>query len=478
MNIMTKQGQVDNVVTYEHVCDTKADLANIDPMYSTLGSIAIVLEGESGGLEIYITNSEGEWLPLNISAGGSGEGSNSNIDLSNYLLKTDIAAWAKAAEKPTYTASEVGALSSSTIIPTVPSNVSAFTNDAGYLTSHQDISGKANSADLATVATSGSYNDLDNKPTIPDVSGFYTKPSGGIPASDLASGVIPNVSIYAPKASPVFTGSISMGRKSGSTVGSTSIAIGLDSEATGSSGANAMGWETHATGRSAHAEGQSTRAEGWVAHAEGLQTYASGTAAHAEGKHSNGYENYVTGNVAYVYGATADASHSEGSSTIAAGFHSHAEGQETIAIGAACHTGGKFNVPDNWNNWNEWAANTEYTIDDKVKITGENEVSAYQCTTANSDETFTSSNWQKIPGILNYAEIIGNGTDRNHRSNARTLDWDGNEYLAGDLYVGCSSNSTNGTKLARIPTPPATDGTYTLQATVSNGTITYTWVGV
>ena len=32
------------------------------------------------------------------------------------------------------------------------------------------ISGKANTADLATVATSGSYNDLSNKPTIPDVS--------------------------------------------------------------------------------------------------------------------------------------------------------------------------------------------------------------------------------------------------------------------------------------------------------------------
>lgn len=34
-----------------------------------------------------------------------------------------------------------------------------------YLTAHQDISGKANTADLATVATSGSYNDLTNKPT-------------------------------------------------------------------------------------------------------------------------------------------------------------------------------------------------------------------------------------------------------------------------------------------------------------------------
>ena len=37
---------------------------------------------------------------------------------------------------------------------------------------------KANSADLATVATSGSYNDLSDKPTIPDVSGLMPK-SGG-----------------------------------------------------------------------------------------------------------------------------------------------------------------------------------------------------------------------------------------------------------------------------------------------------------
>lgn len=33
-------------------------------------------------------------------------------------------------------------------IPTVPTKVSAFTNDAGYLTHHQDISGKANASDL------------------------------------------------------------------------------------------------------------------------------------------------------------------------------------------------------------------------------------------------------------------------------------------------------------------------------------------
>ena len=57
-------------------------------------------------------------------------------------------------------------------IPTVPTNVSSFTNDAGYQTASDvssAIAGKANTADLATVATSGDYGDLNNKPTIPTV---------------------------------------------------------------------------------------------------------------------------------------------------------------------------------------------------------------------------------------------------------------------------------------------------------------------
>lgn len=115
----------------------------------------------------------------------------------------------------------------------IPTNVSAFTNDAGYLTEHQDLSDyatedyvdeavshvsidaytksetnallaeKADSEDLSAVALSGNYNDLSNKPTIPPtvteqtVSGWgftkntgnYNKPTGGIPKSDLASAV-------------------------------------------------------------------------------------------------------------------------------------------------------------------------------------------------------------------------------------------------------------------------------------------------
>ena len=51
--------------------------------------------------------------------------------------------WAKQPTKPSYTASEVGALPADTVIPTIPDNVSAFRNDAGYLTEHQDLTGYA-----------------------------------------------------------------------------------------------------------------------------------------------------------------------------------------------------------------------------------------------------------------------------------------------------------------------------------------------
>lgn len=53
---------------------------------------------------------------------------------------SDVPAWAKEKQKPSYTADEVGALPDSTFIP---SKMSDLDNDKGFLTEHQDISGKA-----------------------------------------------------------------------------------------------------------------------------------------------------------------------------------------------------------------------------------------------------------------------------------------------------------------------------------------------
>ena len=116
------------------------------------------------------------------------------------LPASDVSAWAKAATKPSYSYSEISGT------PTIPTKVSDLTNDEGYtsnqgtitgitmngvskgtsgvvdlgtvITSHQDISGKANSADLAAVATSGNYSDLSGKPTIPTKTSDLTNDSG------------------------------------------------------------------------------------------------------------------------------------------------------------------------------------------------------------------------------------------------------------------------------------------------------------
>ena len=70
MNIMTKQGSLDNVITYEHYCDTIADLQNIPKSQITLGSIAIVVAGENDSIEIYIADSHKQWTELTSMSGG------------------------------------------------------------------------------------------------------------------------------------------------------------------------------------------------------------------------------------------------------------------------------------------------------------------------------------------------------------------------------------------------------------------------
>lgn len=78
----------------------------------------------------------------------------------------------------------------------IPQNISYFYNDVGYIT-------MADLPEFSDVAISGSYNDLLNKPYIPAEvtestvagwgftknTGTYSKPSGGIPSSDMSSAV-------------------------------------------------------------------------------------------------------------------------------------------------------------------------------------------------------------------------------------------------------------------------------------------------
>lgn len=74
MTIMSKRGNLDNVVTYEHICDTTADMQKIDSKYITLGSTCIVISGDTGGMEVYLADSNKTWSPLGMISGGGGGG--------------------------------------------------------------------------------------------------------------------------------------------------------------------------------------------------------------------------------------------------------------------------------------------------------------------------------------------------------------------------------------------------------------------
>ena len=152
---------------------------------------------------------------------------------------------------------------------------------------------------------------------------------------------------------------------------------------------------TEASGESSHAEGFETTASGQYSHAEGKNTTASGKNSHAEGCWT-----VASMNCAHAEGdggvATSYASHAEGSYCRAAGNCSHAEGIGTRAHSQNQHVQGKYNVED-------------------------------------YDET--------------YAHIVGNGADANNRSNAHTLDWDGNAWFAGSVEgTALILTSPNGTR--------------------------------
>lgn len=171
----------------------------------------------------------------------------------------------------------------------------------------------------------------------------------------------------------------------------------------GESSAQQIGLTDNASGRGSFAHGGQTEASGIAAHAEGYQTHATGQGAHAEG-----YGTTASGGFAHAEGNRSTASgiysHSEGTG-IAIGANSHAEGVGTVAKHSAQHVGGRYNIADP-----STAAATE---------------------------------------IGTYVEIIGNGTGAAARSNARTLDWDGNETLAGDLtiHAGGAGETTVGEAL-------------------------------
>lgn len=179
-----------------------------------------------------------------------------------------------------------------------------------------------------------------------------------------------------------------------------------------SDASHAEGIETSATHDGAHSEGARTLASGAASHAEGLSTTASGAYSHSEG---------------HLTTASGLAAHAEGKSTKASGQHSHAEGGETKAVGKRSHTEGYLTSTGG---------------------DAENAHAEGQGTIARNSNQHVQGKYNRLyDGFSNVAHIVGNGTGEDvtdddgkvitqKRSNAHTVDFNGNGWFAGDLYVG------------------------------------------
>ena len=150
-----------SVMTYK---GTKANYAALPSTGNTTGDVWHLID----------TGAEWAW------DGSAWQELGTAIDLSNYLTTSDIAAWAKASTKPTYTAAEVGALPDTT---TIPSKTSDLTNDSGFLTSYTETDptvpswAKQSSKPMYTAAEVGA---LPDSTAIPSKVSDLTNDSGFI----------------------------------------------------------------------------------------------------------------------------------------------------------------------------------------------------------------------------------------------------------------------------------------------------------
>lgn len=83
----------------------------------------------------------------------------------------------------------------------------------------------------------------------------------------------------------------------------------------------------------------------------------------------------------------------------------------------------------------------------RIKI-GDGEKNISELPFINDVTQFISGKWNILDEENNYAHIVGNGTDSDNRSNAYHLDWNGDGWFAGDVYVGSTSgkNKDEGSK--------------------------------
>ena len=361
-HIMTKRGTQDNVVTYEHYCDTAADLNDIPSEYTTLGSTAIVVD-DNGALGAYMANNNGEWNSILNTSGGGGGGSTTQVQADWACNDPDDPAYVK--NRIAYSTNNDTTYFTTTASPSfdqywqaymallnVDFSTSDINLDAIYTLTVNNlsytgkwvvqnnqykiggVSGDFSPSNIGLGQAGQSWYLFINSNTFDNYDNLEVILSGGQVIYELDQKYIPDIEWSKITSTPISTGT-----------GENSIILGTS-----------------------------------------LNSAASGYASIAQ------TGNYATASYSSAFGshchADADFAHAEGTYTTAGGQSSHAEGSNTVAYHRSQHVFGEYNQPE-------------------------------------------PSGTGTQRGV--YIEIVGNGTTEIKRSNARTLDWSGNEVLAGNL---------------------------------------------
>lgn len=172
--------------------------------------------------------------------------------------------------------------------------------------------------------------------------------------------------------------------------------------------------QSGAVGNYSSAEGYNLSASGYASHAEGDTTTANGHRSHAEGK-----------------------------STTASGAYSHAEGRESVASGITSHAEGIV-----------------------TSAGGDGAHSQNYRTIASSDYQTALGKWNIEDNADTYAVIVGNGSTVSGRSNALTVDWNGNVDMAGHINsfykitstsITCPATAAHGYQSSASYTIPSED---------------------
>ena len=355
-------------------------------------------------------------------------------DTSIHVTTAQTAAWnAKSDFSGSY-----NDLTDKPTIPTVPTSNTAFTNDAGYITSSA-LNGYATTGDVQT-ATSGKVDTSTYTTYTASTDAALATKQTTLTAGrgiDITTGeTADTVSFNLPISAGTGENSIIIGDGRNISSGIVSVAEGFLTSAmtsyahsegsrtlaSGSYSSHAEGSQTSATSEASHSEGYQTTASGKYSHSEGWGTLASGQNSHAEGKQTS---------------ATNAGAHSEGSSTTASGYYSHSEGYQTTASGRSSHAEGESSKANGRGSHAEGIYTTASTNYSHAE-------GAY--TKASGIDSHAEGNTTQASGDMSHAEgleTVASGVC-SHVEGKGTIASNDSEHASGQYNISSSASTTFG----------------------------------